>query len=173
MTASSSPGVDMAKGLRLRAPRTADGPEIHRLIADSPPLDVNSTYCYLLLATHFAKTCAVAEDDRGLVGFCSGYIKPGAPDTYFLWQIGVSERARGQRLAPRLIDEILARPECADVRYLETTVSPSNEPSRALFRSVAQSRGADIEERTLFPPELFPGSQHEEECLLRIGPFTR
>lgn len=173
MTSTSKSSAETREGLCLRKPRTADGPEVHRLIADSPPLDVNSVYCYLLLTTHFQQTCAVAEDDTGLVGFCSGYIKPGAPDTYFLWQVVVHARARGQRLAPRLVHEILGRPEHSAVRFLETTVSPSNEASRGLFASIARSRGAELTEESLFPPELFPGTNHEEERLLRIGPFTQ
>jgi L-2,4-diaminobutyric acid acetyltransferase len=159
---------------RLREPVPADAVGVTRLIRRTGPLDDNSHYAYLLLCHHFNETCAVAESSEGLVGFVSAYRPPRQPDTVFVWQIAVAEEARGQGLAMALLEEILSREACADVRYLEATVSPSNKASQALFRSLARRRETDCVVTELFPEELFAGAeQHEAEELYRIGPFRK
>lgn len=158
---------------QLRPPRRSDGPAIHALIAACPPLDVNSVYAYLLQCEHFAGTGVVAECDGRLDGFISAYLRPGRPDVLFVWQVAVHARARGHGLGARMLEAILARPACAQVQYLETTVGPDNAASRAMFGGVARRLDAGIEESELFPASLFgEGQAHEDERLLRIGPFA-
>jgi L-2,4-diaminobutyric acid acetyltransferase len=70
-----------------------------------------------------------------------------------------------------MLEELLARDQTASVRYLETTVSPSNQASRRMFASLARDRGVALEEQALFTPTMFGGADHEAERLLRIGPF--
>jgi hypothetical protein len=57
------PCTDTANGLPmiLREPGAADGPALHALVEQCPPLDPNSRYCNLLQITHFAGTAVVAE----------------------------------------------------------------------------------------------------------------
>jgi len=101
-----------------------------------------------------------------------GYRPPATPDVYFLWQVGVAPESRGQGLAGRSVIALLRRLEPEGVRFLEATVTPSNEASAALFRGVARRLGAPCEERPLFGRELFPAEDdHEEEILFRIGPW--
>ncbi len=155
----------------LRAPQVADGAAVHRLIAACPPLDVNSSYAYLLLCIHFAATSVVAETtDERIVGFLSGYRIPDRPDTLFVWQVAVHADARGQGLAGRMLADVLARPAPPPVAWLETTVSPDNAPSRALFAKLARQRGAELTVSDFFRPEDFPDA-HAAEELLRIGPL--
>lgn len=161
------------RAMVLRQPDRADGMAIHQLIQDCPPLDLNSGYAYLVLAEHFAQTCILAETADGEVGgFISGYLLPERPDTLFVWQVAVHERARGQGLAQRMLAGLLARPACRNVRYLETTVSPSNQASRQLFQRFADSRGAELSEHPLFERRHFGAEAHEDEPLLRIGPLA-
>lgn len=155
----------------LRPPTVEDAAAIWQLVRDTGVLDVNSSYLYLLLTAHHAPTCGVAVQGDQLLGFVSGYRLPTQPDTYFLWQIGVAEAGRGQGLATRLALEVLRRPAQADVRYLETTVSPSNTASRALFDGLARRLDTALTVSEGFGPHLFP-TEHEAEELLRIGPFT-
>ncbi len=153
-------------------PTRHDGAKIWRLVQSCPPLDLNSCYAYMLLAEHFAETCVVARAGAELVGFISAYRPPERGETLFVWQVAVGADARGQGLAGRMLSELLAREGCAGVRYLETTVSPSNQPSAALFQSLARRLGAPLRTETLFAAELFAGSGHEAEILHRIGPFA-
>jgi L-2,4-diaminobutyric acid acetyltransferase len=160
-----------ATRVAYRKPTLADAAAVHALIDECKPLDLNSPYAYLLLCTHFADTCAVAERGGGLLGFVSGYRKPGDDAVLFIWQVAVSPRGRGQGVARGLLEEVLSRPQQSAVRHLEATVSPSNRPSRALFESFARKRGARCAIKTLFREEDFGDLQHEEEQLFRIGPF--
>lgn len=156
--------------MKIRRPCAEDGARIWQLVESSSVLDCNSAYVYLLLCTHFSDTCAVAEDDDGkLLGFVTGYRLPDKPDTWFVWQVGVSSAARGRGLGKRLLRAVLTRHD--DIRAVEATVSPSNRASRALFGSLAREFRAPLREGTGFASPLFPDS-HEDEPVLRIGPFT-
>jgi L-2,4-diaminobutyric acid acetyltransferase len=157
-----------------RRPRVADAASVHALVESCKPLDLNSPYAYLLLCSHFYETCAVGEASGSLLGFISGYLKPDDRSVLFVWQVAVSRQARGQGVGTRLLHELLNRPACSGVSFLETTVTPSNAPSRAMFRSFARARHADCIETALFQREDFGdnGHEHEEEQLLRIGPLN-
>ncbi|MFN2332545.1 MAG: diaminobutyrate acetyltransferase, partial [Halomonas sp.] len=119
-----------SSSLFIRKPNPDDGWGIYELVKSCPPLDVNSAYAYLLLATQFRDSCAVATNEEGeIVGFVSGYVKSNAPDTYFLWQVAVGEKARGTGLARRLVEAVMSRPELVEVHHLETTITPDNQAS--------------------------------------------
>lgn len=166
----SPPAID-STAVSCRPPKQSDASAIHALVAACKPLDLNSTYAYLLLCTHFAGTCAVAEQAGELLGFVSGYRKPADPATLFIWQVAVSPKARGRGLAKALLNEILARPECRRVTQLEATVSPTNKPSRNLFESLAREQQAACSWTPLFNAAHFGNELHEEEQLLRISPL--
>ena len=161
----------LAAGLDCRAPTLADAAAIHALVAQCKPLDVNSEYAYLLLCTHFAETCVVAQVESQLAGFVSSYKKPTDASVLFVWQVAVSSDARGQGLGSRMLNELMNREPCQKVRWIETTISPSNEASWALFESFARRREASCVQQPLFQTEYFGGNAHEEERLLRIGPI--
>ncbi|WP_353177977.1 diaminobutyrate acetyltransferase [Salinisphaera sp. T5B8] len=165
-----------ANDVRFRPPRKEDGAGILRLVHDLGVLDVNSAYAYMLIGEHHADTSVVAEIDGELVGFITAYILPAHPDIVFVWQVGVAEAGRGRGLATRMLFEILARDACQNVRYLDTTIGPSNEPSIALFRGLARRLDTDVAESELFSSEMFgdfDDEPHEPEILFRIGPFDR
>lgn len=168
-----APHRDSLGELEFRLPLVDDGPDIHALVADCPPLDLNACYAYLLLAQHFSRTCIVAASPQQLLGFISGYVPPQQPDTLFIWQVAVHEHARGLGLARRMLGDLLSRPWLGDIRYLETTVGPSNQASRALFARIARDLDADLTEHPLFARRHFGAQAHEDEPLLRIGPFDR
>jgi len=162
----------VAPDVRLGSPSVRQGAAIHRLVEACPPLDLNSCYAYLLLCEHFAETCVRAERDGHTVGFVSAYRPPQRADVIFVWQVAVAEEMRGQGLARAMLQDLLARPALHDCRYLETTVSPSNEPSRRVFLGLARECGAAVTERVLFAEPDFGGEPHESEVLIRIGPFA-
>jgi len=162
---------ESTSALTFRRPVREDGAAVHALIDSCKPLDLNSTYTYLLLCTHFAGTCVIAELDGRPVGFVSGYRKPEDETVLFIWQVAVSAAARGRGVAKRLLSEALESPSCEGVRYLETTITPSNRASWALFESFAAERDAQCARKPIFQAEDFGEEDHEEEVLLRIGPF--
>ncbi len=157
--------------MSFRMPDTKDAKTILRMIASSPPLDVNSLYCYLLICTHFRKTSVVAESSAGLTGFISAYLTPDTPETLFVWQVVVHPDYRGQGLARSMLDELLTRSYPTRLRYLETTVNPTNTSSRALFYSAARRLHTALTESLLFTENDFGENSHEKEILYRIGPF--
>lgn len=157
--------------LILRAPLLRDAAAIHQLIADSPPLDLNSEYLYLLLSEHFSQTCVVAQRGEQIDGFISAYFLPDRPDVLFVWQVAVHERARGRRLGQAMLDHLRQRLCGRSLRYLETTVSPGNRASRGLFAAMARRWGAPMQEQEFFDTALFAAQAHEAEPLLRIGPL--
>lgn len=156
----------------FREPDKHDGAAIGQLVRDTRVLDANSVYVYLLIGEHFGRTSVMAETGGQCAGFISAYCPPDKPDTVFVWQVGVAEVGRGQGIATRMLLEILRRPACAHVRYLDTTISPDNTASMALFRGLARRLDTDVAESELFAAELFGGGDaHEPEILFRIGPF--
>lgn len=158
--------------VRLRPPQAEDAATIWRLLPEIGDLERNSAYAYLLLCSHFANTGVVALTGGGdLVGFVLGYRPPTQPESVFVWQVGVAPRGRGQGLAGRMIEDVLARPGCADARYLCATVDPGNAASLALFHGLARRRGVACTTTSGFPQALFP-ERHADEDLLRIGPLT-
>ncbi len=159
------------EALRFRGPVAEDGAAVWRLIASCPPLDVNSRYAVLLQCTHFADTCVMAERDGEILGWVSGHRPPSAPDAVFVWQVAVSERARGLGLGKDLLDALLARPGVRGSRRLIATVSPSNSSSRRMFAGFAARRGLGMDVRPHFERDLHFGGTHEAEHLISIGPF--
>ena len=158
----------------IRPMRTEDGSNVWQLIQKAGTLDLNSAYLYLLLGRYFGDTCLVAEAGNGeLAGFVTAFLPPGSDDTVFLWQIGVDPDYQGQGLAGRLLRALLNLPACRHARYLDTTVTPSNDNSRGLFQAYARRAGTELNEHEFFPGELFPETGHEPEKLLRIGPIDQ
>ncbi|KAA8967737.1 diaminobutyrate acetyltransferase [Mycobacterium sp.] len=156
--------------LDLRAPTVADGPALWRLAANSPALDVNSAYAYLLWCRDFAQTSVIATLDGSPVGFVTGYRRPDQPDTLMLWQVLVAAAHRGAGTAGRMIDHMVRRLHPDGVTHLEASVTPGNLASQRLFEAFARRWRARLERSELFGTDLFP-DQHASEILFRIGPL--
>lgn len=160
-----------APWVELRPPTVSDGASIRRLVTESPPLEPNSAYAYLLLCRDFADTCIVAEADGRLAGFVCGYRKPAAPDTLFVWQVAVNPADRGRRLGLAMLVGLLARQDAGGARFLEATVTPSNGASQRLFRGLARELATECSTAPAFAAHHFGGERHEEEVLFRVGPI--
>jgi L-2,4-diaminobutyric acid acetyltransferase len=149
-----------------------DGAAVHHLIARCPPLDTNSRYCNLLQCTHFAATAIIAERGRTIVGFVSGYREPGRADTLFVWQVAVAPECRGERLAARMLMQLLQRNDCHGVHYLTTSITPDNTASWRTFEGLAEALGSDLAAAPWLSRERHFEGRHAAEQLVRIGPFT-
>ena len=163
------------KQTELRPPSANDGASVFRLINQCPPLDTNSMYCNLLQCTHFSDTSVAATEadssSEELLGFISGYLIPERNNTLFIWQVAVSEEARGMGLASNMLQHILDRPQCAHVKYLETTITESNKASWALFKSLSSKLHTSLEKSIMFDRDDHLGGDHDTEFLARLGPL--
>ena len=155
----------------LRPPRSEDGSKLYHLVAGCQPLDMNSRYCNLLQCTHFSGTSVAAEKENVLVGFISAHFIPERSDTLFIWQVAVDKDCRGQGLATQMLKHILDRPQCAQVRWLETTVTESNQASWALFDRLAVELSTELERIVMFDRQKHFEGEHDTELLARIGPI--
>lgn len=157
----------------LRQPTDRDGYSLNQLVARCQPLDTNSVYCNLLQCTDFADTAIAAENASGeLVGFISGYCPPARPDTLFVWQVAVDSRLRGQGLAQRMLSTLFQRVvQQRKVRFLETTISPGNQASQALFTGFFDRLAMPCQTRTLFSHQQHFSGHSDDEVLYRAGPL--
>ncbi|PQO23512.1 diaminobutyrate acetyltransferase [Rhodobacteraceae bacterium WD3A24] len=157
--------------LTLRAPTSEDGADVWQLIRDSGPLDENSIYCNTLQCDQFGDTCVIAELDGEIVGWVSAFIEPGDPETLFIWQVAVSQKARGMGVARRMLEHLLARDVCAGVTRLQTTITADNEASWALFNSFADRIDATLEHEPHYKREDHFEGRHATEYMVTIGEF--
>ena len=123
-----------SENIVLRPPNLKDGIAVFELVKNFPPLDTNSSYCNLLQCSHFASTSVAAEHEGQLAGFISGYIIPDRPNTLFVWQVAVSEQARGAGLASCMLKNLLERANCENITHIETSITQDNQASWALFK---------------------------------------
>ncbi|MCZ7582910.1 MAG: diaminobutyrate acetyltransferase [Deltaproteobacteria bacterium] len=119
--------------VNVRPARVDDAAAVWRLVRETGVLDVNSPYAYLMAFRHFAGTCLVAERGTSPDGFVLAFCPPARPDTVFVWQIGVAKNAQGRGVGGKLLDTLTDRFAKQSGRYLEATVTPSNEASQKLF----------------------------------------
>ena len=155
----------------FRVPAAEDGVRVSRLIAGSPPLDTNSAYCNLLQCSDFAGTCVLAEREGEVVGWLSAYRRPADPECLFVWQVAVAADARGEGLAGKMLDELLARPAAAGANALATTITAANAASWRLFETFARRHGASIDRSLRFDREAHFAGAHDSEWEVRIAPL--
>lgn len=150
----------------VEPPAAGDAGAVRDLVAATGVLDVNSRYAYALWFRDFADTSVVARSGADVIGLVSGFRRTAAPSTLFVWQVAVSDAARGRGVAAAMLDGLWARLPGLD--HLETTITADNDASIALFSAFARRHGMPIRREPLFgEPEL--GSHHEPEDLYRIG----
>jgi hypothetical protein len=71
-----------------------------------------------------------------------------------------------------MIKYLLSGEYLKNVSYLETSVTPPNRESLALFESIANHLNTTIEKQEFLKEEDFGADEHPPEILLRIVPFT-
>lgn len=157
-----------AQGVSLRKPRAGDGSDVWALVRACKPLDENSMYCNLIQCDHFADTCILAEKDGAAVGWISGYLRPDAPETLFVWQVAVHAQARGLGLAGRMLDALLSRDDMACVHTLQTTITADNDASWGLFRSLAERHGGVLSDAPHFREDDHFDGAHATEHMVTI-----
>lgn len=155
--------------MTLRVPSVPDGIRLWEIARDSRELDLNSSYAYVLWCRDFQHTSIVASVDGRVCGFVTGYIRPSRPDTLVVWQVAVDAEQRGKRIAGLMLDGLLDR-LAPTVSRMETTISPGNSASIALFSGTASRRGLQITSEPLFAPADFPDSHEPEDLYILAAP---
>ena len=161
----------MESKIIIKNPVKSDAKQIYSLVKKTKILDVNSEYLYLLQTTHFKDTCCVAQVNNEVFGFVSGYIHPEHNDVLFVWQVGVDDSLRGKNMAGQMIAYLLGTESLKGIKYIHTTISPSNKASQRVFQKVATKFNAKIKEEPMFEIKDFHNA-HEDEILYKIGPIA-
>lgn len=156
-----------------RTPSLEDGAEIWKMVDEAAALDDNSSYAYFMACRNFAATSIVAEVDGDIAGMVTAYPLPSDATILFVWQVGVRDTYQGRGIATGMLDALLSSEECASVRYIETTITPDNAASEALFSRIAQDLNAEMKSTEAYKDDLFPDAEHKIEKLWVIGPITR
>ncbi|MFF8456420.1 L-2,4-diaminobutyric acid acetyltransferase [Streptomyces albidoflavus] len=157
-------------GVQYRTPRPADAPAVWRLAERTAALDPNGPHHYALWFRDFADTSLVATLDEEVVGFVTGYRRPEAPDTYFVWQYAAVARFALPFLDAELFESAADRERARGARYVETTAGTGSQGLVTVLEQYARGRSAPVRTALLFPAERFPAA-HADEVLYRIGPF--
>lgn len=158
--------------VQFGTPTVEDGAAMWELVNNST-LDQNSAYKYIMMAEFFADTCVVAKEDGKLVGFITAFIPPERQDVVFIWQVGVDASQQGKGIASRMLDDLLSRKACSEVKFVEATITPSNKASQSLFRRLAKKYDTECAVNDFFPEDVFPGEGHEAELSFRVGPIEK
>ena len=159
------------KRIKITSPSKKDGFAVANLIERSPPLDINSTYHYLIQSHYFNNTCSIAFDGNEVVAFVSGFINPSNNNSLFIWQVAIDENYRGKGLGIELIEFILKQNK--NVISIETTVTKANTASRRMFQKIQEKYHTKISELILFDKEKDFSNKHATEILIEIGPINR
>ncbi len=157
------------QNIKLRKPVAEDGAAVWDLIRACRPLDENSMYCNMLQCDHFRDTCVIAESGDKIVGWVSGYLVPGDDSTLFIWQVAVSDHARGAGLAGRMLQAIVSRDICQNVTQIQTTITKDNAQSWALFSKFAERQDADLDSAPHFTRDDHFEGAHATEHMVTIA----
>ena len=85
--------------------------------------------------------------------------------------LSFAARARGERLASRMLDHLAMRPQIQPIAFLSSTVTAVNRASWALFEAFARSRQAPLKKTVRFDRTAHFADGHDTEWCARIGPF--
>ena len=119
----------------IRKAREEDFLAVYRFVSSCPPLEKYFEHFYKIMLRYFQNTCFIAEEGGEIVGFLMGFVSPVHESTYFLWQVGVSPATRGKGVGKLLLKAAENHLKEMDIRKIEVTVDPENEPSLRLFKS--------------------------------------
>jgi L-2,4-diaminobutyric acid acetyltransferase len=155
--------------IKITFPTKKNGSAVEKLIKRCPPLDLNSTYHYLIQSYYFNQTCSVAFDGEKIVAFVSGFIKPTNKNCLFIWQVAIDEDYRGKGLGIELIEFLLNQNK--EVNTIETTITKNNIASRRMFQKIVEKYKTRMAEEILFNKEEDFSNEHDSEMLITIGPI--
>ena len=126
--------------VNVRTPRVDDIREIIRVVrACEPILTAHISYIYWMYIRYYRDTCAVAELNGTLVGWCS--VAAVAKDKYFSHQSAVDPAKRGRGVGTSLWAYVLDKIARSPAFQLEFTIERSNSAALRLMQGVADRAG--------------------------------
>lgn len=149
----------------------SDARSIWRIARDAERLDSNPAYFYLLWCHEFANTSVVATVHEKLAGFLLGFVRQEAPDTLFVWQVGVDPSCPVFGLRLRMLNEVIDRNLGCGVNFVETTATAGDKVFNRLARRVSRQRGARLVKRAQFDSTQFAKGR-AIEIIFSIGPLV-
>lgn len=72
----------------------------------------------------------------------------------------------------KMLQHLLARPECQGITHVDCTITPDNMASRALFKGLAKHLQSEVNEEVMFDQHADFQGQHDSEMLVSIGPIN-
>lgn len=153
--------------IKITFPTKKNGSAVAKLIRCCPPLDLNSTYHYLIQSHYFNQTCSVAFQGEKVIAFVSGFINPANKNCLFIWQVAIDESFRGKGLGIELIEFLLDQNK--DVNTIETSITKNNIASRRMFQKIVKKYEATMYEEILFDKHEDFSNEHESEILVTIS----
>ena len=130
--------------LEIRMPTVADLSGIVTVVRSCEPfLTAHMSYIYWMNIRNHGETCAVAELNGELVGWCS--ISPTPSGKYFLHQLGIAPRARRRGVGESLLDFLLNKLKKQTAAFeLEFTIDRKNGAAQTLFKGFAERAGMHL-----------------------------
>jgi len=155
--------------LKIRRPRAEDIRGIADLVrACEPFLTAHRSYILWMYIQYCGDTCAVAELDGEIVGWCSMIPVSGAK--YFLHQLGVAPGARRRGIAESLFLYLLKKLKEQRAAFdLEFTADRRNHAVLNLNRRIADSAGM----RLMKKPDVLHLVEESEEDLYIMTPVDQ
>ena len=153
--------------LEVGPPQLGDGRWMWEVARAAGGLDVNSAYAYVLWVRDFSETTSIVRRGEDVVAYCTGYMRPDATETLFIWQVAVAPTHRRLGLGRAMLGDLVLR---SGALAMEATVTLGNESSWRLFRDFADACNANVTITELFAESDFPDG-HDAEQLLRIEPL--
>lgn len=141
-------------------------------INDKGGLDIYALESYERMCTDFAATSMVATTGGKIVGFITGFLMPGTPESeLFIWQIGVDTDGQGKGIGGNMLIELAKRSKATG---FVTTIEENNMASQRVFQKLADQMGIGfrltrdkIETNMLSNPE--DAHPHQPEHVFRGG----
>lgn len=113
--------------------------EVYKLVGNINGLIQHQEHVYKIMSDHFNRTFLVAKDrsknsNAEILGFILGILSQTHKGQLFIWQVGVSEKARGMHIGSRLL-EYMIEITAVEEKYesIMATVETDNIASQKLF----------------------------------------
>lgn len=123
---------------------------LHELASQCKPLDLHTSYTYWVITHYYKEFCFILEEEENPVGFITALVNNS---TGFIWQIGILQKYRGQKLSVKLIDSVLCSFQKKGIHLVQLTISPNNEASYNAFSRYCKNNAYSFQRLT---NELIP-----------------